>query len=88
MHRVGRTARAKATGVALTLVNENDMYKLKRIEDFIETPIMKIPLPPALGEGPSWNPVYISLSDKNFKGKFRKRSGKKKPYNIKRDKRT
>jgi len=27
VHRVGRTARAKTTGVAITLVNERDMYK-------------------------------------------------------------
>ncbi len=29
VHRVGRTARAETTGIALTLVNSDDMYKLK-----------------------------------------------------------
>ena len=90
VHRVGRTARAKATGVALTLVNEDDMYKFKRIEEFIENEIMKIPLPPQLGEGPKWNPIRPPYhgnkgSFKN-KGKFggkkgaprKKWSGKKK----------
>lgn len=74
VHRVGRTARAKATGVALTLVNEDDMYKFKRIEDFIENEVMKIPLPPALGEGPEWNPIRPPFNGKKFtdkrKGKF------------------
>ncbi|MFN2337235.1 MAG: DEAD/DEAH box helicase, partial [Bacteroidales bacterium] len=32
VHRVGRTARAETTGVAITLVNKTDMFKLQRIE--------------------------------------------------------
>jgi superfamily II DNA/RNA helicase len=55
VHRVGRTARAETTGVALTLINEDDMYKFARIEKLIETEVMKIPLPPSLGEGPTWS---------------------------------
>ncbi len=89
VHRVGRTARAKATGVALTLVNENDMYKFKLIEEFIEDEVMKIPLPPELGDGPKWNPVrppYVGKKNfrkgnKNFggkKGSPRKKWDKKK----------
>ena len=57
VHRVGRTARADSTGVALTLVNEDDMYKLKRIERLIESEVTKIPLPKEIGRGPEWNPV-------------------------------
>jgi ATP-dependent RNA helicase RhlE len=38
VHRVGRTARAESEGVALTLINENDMFRFKKIEDLIETP--------------------------------------------------
>ena len=56
VHRVGRTARAETTGIALTLINTDDMYKLRRIEELIGKQIMRIPLPPALGEGPKWNP--------------------------------
>ncbi len=56
VHRVGRTARADATGLALTLVNEDDMYKLHRIEELIEQEVMKLPLPAELGEAPIWNP--------------------------------
>ncbi len=74
VHRVGRTARADETGVALTLVNENDMYKFKRIEDFIGSEIMKIPMPPQLGSGPAWNPKP-NPRDGGFRGN-RKPSGK------------
>lgn len=35
IHRVGRTARAETTGVALTLINPEDMRKFKSIEDLI-----------------------------------------------------
>lgn len=54
VHRVGRTARAKTTGVAITLINEKDMYNFHQIEQLIEREIMKLPPPPELGEGPEW----------------------------------
>ena len=54
VHRVGRTARADATGVALTLVNEDDMYSFHQIEKLIEREVFKIPLPTHFGEGPAW----------------------------------
>ncbi|BDS10215.1 DEAD/DEAH box helicase [Aureispira anguillae] len=54
VHRVGRTARASTTGVALTLVNEDDMYKFSRIEKLIESKIPQIRLPQALGDGPEY----------------------------------
>jgi superfamily II DNA/RNA helicase len=54
VHRVGRTARADATGVALTLVNEDDMYSFHQIEQLIEREVFKIPLPTHFGEGPAW----------------------------------
>ncbi len=56
VHRVGRTARADTSGVALTFINQDDMYKFSRIELLIERTIMKAPLPLSLGEGPKWNP--------------------------------
>ncbi len=56
VHRVGRTARAETTGVALTLINEKDMMNFADIEKLIDTQILKIPMPEELGEGPKWNP--------------------------------
>ncbi|MFO7613154.1 MAG: DEAD/DEAH box helicase [Bacteroidales bacterium] len=54
VHRVGRTARAEASGIALTLVNPDDMVKFHRIEKLIGQIVYKIPLPRELGEGPHW----------------------------------
>jgi len=52
VHRVGRTARADKTGIAISLINEHDMDKFDRIEKLIEMEVLKIPVPPELGEGP------------------------------------
>jgi superfamily II DNA/RNA helicase len=79
VHRVGRTARADATGVALTLVNEDDMFSFHQIEQLIEREVFKIPLPTHFGEGPIWKV-------KNSSGKFHKKginkgkTGGKKPF--------
>ncbi len=45
VHRVGRTARAETSGVAVTLVNKADIPKLHRIEKLIGYNIHNIPLP-------------------------------------------
>lgn len=54
VHRIGRTARADKTGVALTLINPKDMQNFARIEKLIETDVRKMPLPTSLGEGPAY----------------------------------
>lgn len=56
VHRIGRTARADADGVALTLVNEEEMYKLAAIEKLIGSEINKLNIPAHIGESPIWNP--------------------------------
>jgi len=43
IHRIGRTARAEKSGVALTFVNKKDMPNLKKIERFLGKPIFRIP---------------------------------------------
>lgn len=75
VHRVGRTARADATGLALTLINEDDMFKFHRIEELIEQEVMKLPLPSELGEAPIWNPKRPAFSRKQFGNK--KQGGKR-----------
>ncbi|HEY5510194.1 MAG TPA: DEAD/DEAH box helicase [Prolixibacteraceae bacterium] len=57
VHRVGRTARAQLSGVAITLISENDAHSFKKIEDLIERVIIKIPLPAGMEEGPEYNPA-------------------------------
>ncbi len=54
VHRVGRTARADTTGVALTFVTPDDMYKFQQIERLIENQIPKLPIPKELGDSPEW----------------------------------
>jgi len=54
VHRIGRTARAQASGEAYTLINEKDMYAFSRIEKLIEKEIEKLPLPSELGNGPAY----------------------------------
>jgi superfamily II DNA/RNA helicase len=75
VHRVGRTARAESTGVALTFISDRDQNDFQKIEDLIETKIIKIPPPPEVGEGPEYNPKQRSFKRnprKNFKKKKRK----------------
>jgi ATP-dependent RNA helicase RhlE len=56
IHRVGRTARAESTGIALTFINPEDQRKFKRIEILIGSEIQKLQLPTNIGSGPSYNP--------------------------------
>lgn len=48
VHRVGRTARAAETGLAITLVNQKETEAFKRIERFIGSEIYKMKLPPEI----------------------------------------
>ena len=72
VHRIGRTARAETKGEAITLVNENDMYKFVRIERLIESEVPKMPLPKELGKGPAYTSRPV---DKNKSKGFRKKGG-------------
>jgi len=56
VHRVGRTARADTTGVALTFINKKEMADFAKIEALIEAEIIKIHPGKELGDGPKWNP--------------------------------
>jgi Superfamily II DNA and RNA helicases len=67
VHRIGRTARAQQSGVAITLITDQDQHDFKRIEELIEREIIKIPLPSELGAGPEYNPQA------RRKGGFRKK---------------
>ncbi len=53
VHRIGRTARAEKEGIAVTLVNEEDMYYFSQIEKFLGKEITKNPLPGDL-KGPEY----------------------------------
>jgi superfamily II DNA/RNA helicase len=67
VHRVGRTARAKGTGVALTLVNPEEMYRIRNIEKLIENEILKLNVPPDLGKSPEWSVKPRGNFKKNYR---------------------
>ncbi|MCT4615552.1 MAG: DEAD/DEAH box helicase [Marinifilaceae bacterium] len=56
IHRVGRTARAKSEGVAITFITTNDQDSFLKIEKLIGSDIFKIPVPADLGEAPEYKP--------------------------------
>ncbi len=89
VHRVGRTARAKTTGVAITLINERDMYNFNQIEQLIETEIMKLQPPPEIGEGPTWRVGKKFLGGGNrggYRGKNKRGSNNKSNNNWRKKK--
>ena len=58
VHRVGRTARADTTGVAITLINQDDMHDFSKIEELIDTVIHKLEIPKEMGQSPTWDPKF------------------------------
>jgi superfamily II DNA/RNA helicase len=70
VHRIGRTARADASGIAITFVNRKDRGRFKRIEELIGTDIRLLPLPPEVASIPS-KPSSHSNSPRGQKRPFR-----------------
>lgn len=60
VHRIGRTARAEADGVAYTLVGEKEQNKFAAIEKLLEKEVEKASVPVELGESPSYHPRIYS----------------------------
>lgn len=81
IHRIGRTARAEATGTAITFINEKDQNKFHRIETLMEKEVEKLPLPEELGEAPVYAPAK-----KRSKTNFKKKPNNKKWGKPKNDK--
>lgn len=81
VHRVGRTARAKTKGEAITLIEPKEMYDFSLIEELIEKQIEKENTPAEIGDTPKWNPERPKKQGKkkSFKGnkKFKKKPFKK-----------
>jgi superfamily II DNA/RNA helicase len=79
VHRIGRTARAQRSGIAITLISDKDQHDFKKIEDLIEREIQKVALPAELGDGPEYKPFSFKGGRKPFRkgGKsFHKKGGK------------
>ncbi len=77
VHRIGRTARADTTGVGLTFITEEDMYKFINIETLIEQSVPKLAVPKELGDTPTWNPnAKKTYKSRGGGSSNHKRSGK------------
>ena len=81
VHRVGRTARASATGMAITFVTKDDHYKWRKIEQLIGYNIRVMPLPEKIGTAPD----FSSADNGNRKHHYKKKQKfrKKKPFERK-----
>jgi superfamily II DNA/RNA helicase len=53
VHRIGRTARANTSGVAITLINDRELRRFKDIERLIENEVIKLPCPLMQKESPA-----------------------------------
>lgn len=78
IHRIGRTARAKASGTAITFINPGDQLRFSRIEALIEREIEKIPQPESFGPAPEYSPKKHSSPKPggNRKSGFKRRGSK------------
>ena len=78
IHRIGRTARAEAEGIAITLIGEKEQGKFAQIEQMLGKPVMKPAIPSTLGSAPEFNPrkrVERGQGRPNFSGNRRRSSG-------------
>ncbi len=73
VHRIGRTARAEADGVAFTLVGEKEQNKFADIERLLGKPVDKANIPPELGPTPNYEPRQRG-------GGGRSRQGERSPH--------
>ena len=71
IHRIGRTARAAAKGVAFTFINEKEQRQFADIEKFIGKKIDKAEIPASLGIAPDYTPDQKKIITSIFKGKKR-----------------
>jgi len=85
VHRVGRTARAEKSGIALTFVSKNELQLFKKIEHLIGNTIKILPLPEGLSSANSSQQATTRLSEHGEKKQDNKqRKSQKKQNNQKR----
>ena len=81
VHRIGRTARAKTEGMAVTLISQEDMFKFSKIERLIDRELDKDKPPKSIGMGPQWrSPERRSKGRKGQSNKKTTSAKSEKPY--------
>lgn len=73
VHRIGRTARAEADGMAITLVSDREQNRLASIERLIDKVVDKMTVPENFGPAPTYNPQRSKGQQNKGKRKFYKR---------------
>ncbi|MBA1333249.1 DEAD/DEAH box helicase, partial [Candidatus Endoriftia persephone str. Guaymas] len=62
VHRIGRTGRAGSKGIACTLYDDKERYKVEALEEYLDQRIDASPLPPfSLLEQPTYKPPMVTL---------------------------
>jgi superfamily II DNA/RNA helicase len=81
VHRIGRTARAKTEGMAVTLISQEDIFKFSKIERLIDRELDKDQPPKSIGMGPQWrSPERRSKGRKGQSNKKTTSAKSEKPY--------
>ena len=62
VHRIGRTARAEADGMAVTFIGEKEQNKFAAIEELLGKSVEKAQVPESLGPAPAYHPRTKSRS--------------------------
>ena len=76
VHRIGRTARAAATGTGITFISEREQRKFAAIERLLNREVEKAPVPEEFGPAPAYNP----FPPQHAGNRNRKKGGGGKPH--------
>jgi len=77
IHRIGRTARAAAKGVAFTFINEKEQNRFAEIEHLLGAPVAKAKNPGDVGSGPAYKPRTPGQRRKGGKPGYKGKRSKK-----------
>ncbi len=78
VHRIGRTARAGDSGMAITFVAPEEQYRFDQIEEFLQKKIYRIPVPAEFGDVPEYSPKKF----KRQKGAIANASRERKSHKV------
>ncbi len=73
IHRIGRTARAEADGIAITFIRPDDQSRFRAIEHLLGNEVHKAMVPRQFGEAPAYKPQRRQATRKRKSGFSNKR---------------